>query len=82
MFIGRAGKDNDFINRSIETFVAAALAAGVEVDDMNHAEGQHAFDVRDNNARSRSIIQRTLDFLENALVGERDLGRGRAHARL
>jgi len=70
MLIASAGKDKEFINRSIETFVAAAVAAGVDIDYLNHAQGQHAFDVRDNDSRSRAIIQRTLDFLGNALLGE------------
>jgi hypothetical protein len=70
MLIARAGKDNEFINRSIETFVAAAVAAGVEIDYLNHAEGEHAFDVRNDDARSSAIIQRTLDFLVNALVSD------------
>jgi acetyl esterase/lipase len=68
MFVARAGNDNAFVNRSIETFVAAAVAAGVEIDYLNHADGQHGFDVRDNDSRSRAIIQRTLDFLDNALL--------------
>lgn len=80
MLIARAGKDNEFINRSIETFVAAAVAAGVDIEYLNHAEGQHAFDVRDNHSRSRAIIQRTLDFLDHALLGERESGRAREHA--
>jgi acetyl esterase/lipase len=68
MLVARAGKDNEFINRSIETFVAAAVASGAEIDYLNHAEGQHAFDVRDSVARSRAIIRRTLDFLRYALL--------------
>lgn len=71
MLIARAGKDQEFINRSIETFIAKAVAAGVDVDYLNHAEGQHAFDIRDDDARSRAIIQHTLDFLSEALHGER-----------
>jgi acetyl esterase/lipase len=67
MLVARAGKDQEFISRSIETFVAAAVAAGADIDYVNHAEGQHAFDVRDNDARSRAIIQHTLAFLRNAL---------------
>lgn len=68
MLVARAGKDNELINRSIETFVTAAVASGVEIDYLNHAEGQHAFDVRDSDARSRAIIRRTLDFLRYALL--------------
>jgi acetyl esterase/lipase len=75
MLVARAGKDNEIINRSIETFVAAAVAVGVEIDYMNHADGQHAFDVRDGDARSRAIIQCTLDFLSDALLGEPERSR-------
>jgi acetyl esterase/lipase len=74
MLIARAGRDRDFINRSIETFVAAAVAAGVDIDYVNHASGQHAFDVRDDNARSRAIIRHTLDFLSLAMLGELGVG--------
>jgi acetyl esterase/lipase len=77
MLVARAGKDNQFINHSIETFVAAAVAAGVEIDYLNHAKGQHAFDVRDDDARSRAIIQHTLDYLVNALRVDR--GRSSTH---
>jgi acetyl esterase/lipase len=77
MLVARAGKDNELINRSIETFVAAAVASGVEIDYLNHAEGQHAFDVRDSDARSRAIIRRTLDFLRYALLGEGERDRKR-----
>jgi acetyl esterase/lipase len=74
MLVARAGKDQEFINRSIEAFVRTAVAAGVEIEYVNHAEGQHAFDIRDSDARSRAIIKRTLDFLRAALLGERDPG--------
>src|SRR5258708_9803677 len=47
MLVARAGKDNQFINHSIETFVAAAVAAAGEIENLNHAPGQRAFDVRD-----------------------------------
>jgi dienelactone hydrolase len=80
MLIARGGKDKEFINQTIDAFVAAAVAAGVDIDYLNHAEGQHAFDVRDNDSRSRGIIQRTLDFLDSALLGERERSRSREPA--
>jgi acetyl esterase/lipase len=72
MLIARAGRDREIINRSIETFVAMAVGAGVDIDYFNHAAGQHAFDLRDDDSRSRAIIKHTLDFLHDALLG-RDL---------
>src|SRR5260370_37922571 len=67
MLVARAGKDNQFINHSIETFVAAAVAAGVEIEYLNHGKGQHAFDVRDGEAPAPAIIQRPPDSLGNAV---------------
>lgn len=37
---------------------------------MNHAQGQHAFDVLDAADRSRPIIARTLAFLQGMLKSE------------
>jgi len=68
IFIARAGKDSDSINRSIESFLSAAVAAGVALNFVNHPSGRHAFDVRDPDERSRQIIRQTLDFLLAALL--------------
>jgi hypothetical protein len=34
---------------------------------MNHPTGRHGFDILDDDARSREIIARTLDFLKARL---------------
>lgn len=70
MLVVRAGRDREVINHSIETFAAAAVSSGVDIEYINHADGRHAFDVVDDTPRSRSIISRTLDFLSEALLGE------------
>jgi hypothetical protein len=67
MLVVRAGRDRDFINRSIEAFVAAGVANGVDIEYINHANGEHAFDIRNDVPRSRAVIQRTLDFLVSSL---------------
>ena len=34
---------------------------------MTHPQGRHGFDILDDDARSRAIIRRTLEFLRAAL---------------
>jgi len=45
-------------------FVQAALKQNVSVEVLNHATGHHGFDIEDNNARSREILKRTIEFLK------------------
>jgi acetyl esterase/lipase len=63
MFIARAGKDHPQINASVEAFVAEALRRNVELELMTHVEGQHGFDILNDDDRSRAIIRRTFDFI-------------------
>lgn len=62
MFVARAGRDSAVINTSIDVFVREALAANASLDFANHSEGQHAFDVLDDDERSREIIGRVIAF--------------------
>ncbi len=70
IFIARAGLDWPELNRSIERFVTAAFAAGLEVELHNHAQGRHAFDILDDFERSRQIIRRAVEFIREHLPGE------------
>lgn len=70
MLVVRAGRDREVINHSIEAFAAAAVSGDVDIEYINHARGQHAFDLLDDTPRSRGIIRRTLDFLGEALSDE------------
>jgi acetyl esterase/lipase len=67
MFIARAGLDTEMINRGIDAFVAEAFAANACLDVVNHPEGTHAFDVLNDNARSRAIIRSAIAFLQTSL---------------
>ncbi|MEW6364928.1 MAG: hypothetical protein AB1714_09845 [Acidobacteriota bacterium] len=71
IFIGRAGLDSVDINRSVDEFLARAFACGVTVELANHPAGQHAFDILDDDTRSREIIARTIDFLKSNAFGDR-----------
>jgi tetratricopeptide (TPR) repeat protein len=66
--IVRAGLDFYNLNKSIETFMQRALETDAHVEFINYPEGQHAFDVFDDNDRSREIIKQTLDFLKRKLA--------------
>jgi acetyl esterase/lipase len=63
IFVARAGLDTAGLNESIDTFVSQALSANVSLDVANHPAGHHAFDVLDDNVRSREIIARALEFV-------------------
>jgi len=68
MLISKAGQDNPLLNATIARFVAEALARNATLDLMTHPTGHHAFDVLDDDERSREIIARTLDFLRQRLL--------------
>jgi hypothetical protein len=67
IFIARAGLDNKLINESIDRFILEALQNNLTVDLFNHATGQHAFDLFNDNDRTREIIHKSLDFLKTHL---------------
>jgi acetyl esterase/lipase len=67
LLVARAGLDHPRLNGGIDHFVQAAVAAGAMLDLLNHPEGRHGFDILDDDARSRQIIRRTLDFLRDHL---------------
>jgi hypothetical protein len=60
----RAGLDGVGLNRGIGEFVAAAVAANAPLTYLNVPAAHHAFDIRDDNDTSRSVIARTLEFMK------------------
>lgn len=64
IFIARAGRDEPDLNAAVDSFVQEALSKKATLDLSNHAEGQHGFDVLDDNERTREIIKRTLEFIK------------------
>ena len=67
LFVARAGRDNPWLNATIDRFVQEALARNAPLELMTHPAGQHGFDILDDDDRSREIIARTLDFLTRRL---------------
>lgn len=64
MLLVRSGLDAPELNTSIDRLITAAVANNVDIDIMNHSTGHHAFDILDDNARSREIIRATLEFMK------------------
>jgi len=64
ILIARAGLDTPAYNDAADRFIQQALKKNAQLDVLNHANGQHGFDVRDDNERTRDILRRTLDFIQ------------------
>jgi dienelactone hydrolase len=64
LLVARAGQDIPNINAGIDTFVREALAADAPITLINYVDGQHAFDLRDDNDQTREVIKQTLDFMK------------------
>jgi acetyl esterase/lipase len=64
IFIAKAGLDSPRLNASLDRFVEEAESRGIPFELMEHTQGQHGFDVLDDDDRTREIIRRTLDFIK------------------
>jgi acetyl esterase/lipase len=67
MLIVRAGKDAPFINNSADEFLREAIKQNINLEFINYVEGEHGFDVVNDNGRTREILKRTLDFIKSHL---------------
>jgi acetyl esterase/lipase len=61
-----AGKDHPGLNATNELFADAVAGKG-DFRRLDHPDGQHAFDILDDDLRSAEIIAATLDFIEEHL---------------
>jgi len=68
VFIARAGLDRPALNKTIDVFIRKALVSNLLLDFANHPKGHHAFDVLDDDSRSRWIIAGTIEFLKANLL--------------
>jgi hypothetical protein len=61
----RAGKDHlETIQKCLDEFINELLKKNIPLELVNYPEGQHAFDLLDDNDTSREIIVRTINFFE------------------
>ena len=70
LLIARAGLDKLDLNQGVDHFINVALSRNAPIDIHNHPQGRHAFDILDNDHRSKDIIEKTLAFVRSNLHGE------------
>ena len=64
LFVVRAGQDQlPHLNRTMDQFLAQALARNLPITFVNHATGPHAFDLFDDSETTREIVRQILSFL-------------------
>ena len=68
LLVARAGLDHPWLNGGTDRFVQQAVAKGATLDLVNHPDGRHGFDILDDDARTKQILRRTLEFLRDALA--------------
>lgn len=65
----RAGADQfPGINQTIDDFCADALARNMDLTLENHPNAPHSFDILDDSARTRQLIEDTLVFFSRSLA--------------
>jgi acetyl esterase/lipase len=69
ILVGRAGRDAPPLKTGADRFIARALELDADLTVWNHPSGQHGFDIRNDDARAREIIQAALDFFARRLSG-------------
>jgi len=68
LFIAQAGQDDPAANASIDRFYSAACSLNVQVELARHPSGRHGFDILDEDATSRLIVERILGFVRQHLL--------------
>jgi hypothetical protein len=66
----RAGLDRPSNNQEIDRLVASALAENAPVTVLNDPGGYHAFEMRNDDAVTRDVIEQTLGYLKRVLAPE------------
>ena len=67
LLLARAGRDSAPLLEGTDTFVRRARQRGFDLTVLDHPTGQHGFDTRDDDERSREIIREALEFFVRRL---------------
>lgn len=70
MLVVRAGLDNANLNNAIDLFVQEAINRNLRIDFINYPDGLHAFDIFNDNERTREIIRHTFEFIKAQMEGK------------
>lgn len=63
ILLARGGRDNEELNLALQTFMTDGLVRGATLELLNHPNGVHAFDILTDDARTRQIIRRAIEFV-------------------
>ena len=66
LLIVRAGLDRPAVNAALAALAAAAVAQNAPVTVLNHPAGAHAFEIVNDDAMTRAVIDQTIDFVKRA----------------
>jgi hypothetical protein len=62
----RAGLDRPSVNASLIELASLATSQNAPVEVLNNPGGHHAFEIIDDDAATRDVIERTLDFVKRS----------------
>jgi acetyl esterase/lipase len=68
LLVVKAGQDSSDLNETIDQFVKEAKARRIPLEYLEHPNGQHAFDILDDDETSREIIRQTIQFFQKNLL--------------
>jgi acetyl esterase/lipase len=75
MLLAQGARDYPVLNEALDAFAQRARVLGVEVQTLTHPEGDHAFDLGNNDLESRRIIRAALEFMVAELERPESPGR-------
>jgi acetyl esterase/lipase len=67
VLLAKAGRDDPRLNALIDDFRNTAGKLGVSLEFLEHPQGRHAFDIRDDDETSREILRKTMRFIQRYL---------------
>lgn len=70
LLLVRAGRDHPETNAAVDRLAALALAQDAPVTVLNHHTGRHGFEMLDDDAATRQVIEQTLAFVKRATEPE------------
>lgn len=68
ILLAKAGRDDLVLIEGTDRFVSNLTALDAQVTLLTHDTGSHAFDIRNNDDRSREIIKQTIAFMKSHLT--------------
>ncbi len=70
LLIARAGRDMPGLNEGTDHFIQQALKKNACLDVLIHPAGEHGFDIKNDDARTRGILRHTVEFLRTHLAAD------------